>query len=306
MNKTGIVTLVWILTSVFLGIAFVCAIRCSDTTSAILLVLALIVITYVFHTWMQQLNDSEHMRVNYSTDGGKTTYVLDCKMVPVTPSTPTPYPTPNTPSPSTPSPNTPSPSKPPNTPRSIPDSTKLSPGQAVDSQPSLPGALPNPVTKDGWIQASASCFGHYDWVNNDVRGCQYPIGTKPFLPGQISGCKAAGGNPQNGGYTDTTCVGNKTSNQITKSDLLTGHTAAFNNKYWNQNNYQSECGRCVLVKCDPTRLTFGTGQTCDINSKPLKLKVVDKMMETSLGQNEDYLRSIDINDQAFIKLTKGT
>ena len=186
-------------------------------------------------------------------------------------------------------------------------------GDAVSSTNHLPKSAPNPQTSNGWIKASGSCYGHYDWVNPvGAMGCQYSVSKGDLTPHPVgSTCiGAAGGIPQDRGYVNTTCIstnlGENPPNKITKADLDSGYTAAFNNKYWDPKNYKSECGKCLEVKCDPDRIQLPSGQPCNPEAGTIKLKVVDKMEETQVLDHEDYLRNVDINDAAFVKLSKDS
>ena len=167
-------------------------------------------------------------------------------------------------------------------------------------------ALPD---KDGWIKSSASCYGHYDWIEyNDVpqaMGCEYNTGSDPIPQGDPQNCTEGvkTGLPYN--YAQTTCSSSSfpSGSTITKQDLATGDVAAFNHVHWSSTTYNEECGKCVEVKCDPGRFPSGTQEQTCTGKDTIKLKIVDKMGETTLGANEDYLRNIDINDNAFVKLT---
>lgn len=190
----------------------------------------------------------------------------------------------------------------------------FSKGDAVNSTTHKPTSSPNPKNSDGWIKATASCYGHYDWVENaGAMGCQYKVSKEVLTPLPVgSNCKGAapGSKTKNRNYANTTCIigdiGTNPPNKITQTDLKSGYVGAFNQKYWDPQNYKSECGKCLEVKCDPTRIQFPSGQPCNQEAGTIKLKVVDKMEENQVQGHEDYLRNVDINDFAFVKLSKDT
>jgi len=172
----------------------------------------------------------------------------------------------------------------------------LSPGAAV-SEMAYDKAYPaNPVTTDGWIQASGSCFGHYFMdpepeQPRGVIGCQYSAGTV-WQPGDVC--------PQPNG-TRTTCSDNMA--KITKDDVDNLYTAAFNKKYWpTDQSYNYECGMCLEVRCDASRKSWSNDANCSTDGPTMKVKVVDKMMENQVQPGEDYLRNVDLNDNAFWRL----